>query len=261
MSQTARQSPWTLHKGEALAWLQSLPDESADALITDPPYSSGGAFRGDRAQGVNTKYEQTGVMAPRLLFAGDAKDQMTFILWSATYLREARRVVRPGGLCMIFSDWRQGPATATALQMADWVWRGKATWDKGEGARSPGIGWFRHQTEDIYWGTNGPHEKWKGAPVLPGCFKQAVLQKDKHHLAGKPTPVMRWLVGLVRPGGLILDPFAGSGTTGVAAIETGRRFLGCERVPAYAAIAKERLEAAAAAAAAKRPSAQRRKTA
>ena len=56
---------------------------------------------------------------------------------------------------------------------------------------------------------------------------------------------MRELVRCVEPGGLILDPFAGSGSTGVAALITGRRFIGIEREAAYAAIARQRLLAAA----------------
>ena len=54
---------------------------------------------------------------------------------------------------------------------------------------------------------------------------------------------MRWLVRLVcPPGGLVLDPFAGSGSTGVAALEERRRFLGVERDSGYARIARARLE-------------------
>lgn len=70
-------------------------------------------------------------------------------------------------------------------------------------------------------------------------------QADKHHLTGKPINVMRWLAELARPGGLIFDPFAGSGTTGVGALLEGRRFLGVERDAHYAAIARRRLDAAA----------------
>jgi len=53
---------------------------------------------------------------------------------------------------------------------------------------------------------------------------------------------MRWLCRLVTPpGGLILDPFAGSGTTGCAAALEGFRFVGCEKVPEYAEIAEARI--------------------
>ncbi len=66
------------------------------------------------------------------------------------------------------------------------------------------------------------------------------------HPTVKPVALMAWLVRLVTPpNGLVLDPFAGSGTTGVAALKERMRFVGCELSPEYAAIAKARLEDAA----------------
>jgi site-specific DNA-methyltransferase (adenine-specific) len=75
-----------------------------------------------------------------------------------------------------------------------------------------------------------------------GCIQATVLQADKFHLTGKPTALMRELVRPVAPGGIVLDPFMGSGTTGVAAVQSGRRFFGIEREAAYVEIARERLE-------------------
>jgi site-specific DNA-methyltransferase (adenine-specific) len=59
----------------------------------------------------------------------------------------------------------------------------------------------------------------------------------------KPVKLMRWLCVLVgcQPGSLILDPFAGSGTTGIAALRAGFRFLGMEREPEYVEIARARI--------------------
>jgi site-specific DNA-methyltransferase (adenine-specific) len=71
-----------------------------------------------------------------------------------------------------------------------------------------------------------------------------VLQADKFHLTGKPTAVMRELVKIVRPGGVVLDPFMGSGTTGVACIEAGLDFIGCEAEEAIFAIADHRIRGA-----------------
>jgi site-specific DNA-methyltransferase (adenine-specific) len=68
-----------------------------------------------------------------------------------------------------------------------------------------------------------------------------VRQADKHHMTGKPTELMRALVRPVLPGGLVLDPFAGSGSTGVAALLEGRRFLGIEREAEYVRIARDRM--------------------
>ena len=66
------------------------------------------------------------------------------------------------------------------------------------------------------------------------------------HPTVKPVAVMRWLVKLAVPtGGIVLDPFTGSGTTGVAAVREGFHFVGIERDPAYLAIAVARIKAAA----------------
>lgn len=66
------------------------------------------------------------------------------------------------------------------------------------------------------------------------------------HPTVKSVALMRWLIRLVTPfGGLVLDPFAGSGSTGVAALEEGRRFIGIERDEKYARIACARLAEAA----------------
>ena len=63
------------------------------------------------------------------------------------------------------------------------------------------------------------------------------------HPTVKPIELFRWLIrGFARPGGLVLDPFLGSGTTAIAALMEGRRWIGIEREPEYAAIARARIE-------------------
>lgn len=67
-------------------------------------------------------------------------------------------------------------------------------------------------------------------------------RKANHHPTVKPLDLMQWLVRLVTPpDGLVLDPFMGSGSTGIAADREGFRFIGIEKEPEYAAIAKERI--------------------
>jgi len=76
--------------------------------------------------------------------------------------------------------------------------------------------------------------------VNRGDEKGALIHN--HHPTVKPVAVMRWLCRLsVPPGGVVLDPFMGSGTTGIAAIREGFRFIGCEREPDYLAIARARI--------------------
>lgn len=67
----------------------------------------------------------------------------------------------------------------------------------------------------------------------------------REHQTQKPVDLLRSLIRVVAPpGGLVLDPFAGSGSTGVAAVEEGREFVGVEREAAYVETARRRLAAA-----------------
>lgn len=77
--------------------------------------------------------------------------------------------------------------------------------------------------------------------LYTGSGRPARVRRNTH-LTVKPLQLMRWLVKLVTPpGGTVLDPFTGSGSTGVAAVLEGRRFLGIEREPEYVDIACARL--------------------
>ena len=235
----------TMQAGDCLALLDKLPPDCIDAVVTDPPYSSGGFTRGDRAMNTtNSKYTATGVQTVRPEFAGDNRDQRSWVAWCAIWLGQALRATVPGGYCLMFTDWRQLPAATDALQAGGWVWRGIVVWDKTEASRPPGPAYFRHQCEYILWATKGATRKDAGGP-WHGVIRLPVSQADKHHVTGKPTELMRRLVQVAPPGGLVLDPFLGSGTTAVACQLEGRRFVGYELEPVYLEIAQRRLEAAA----------------
>lgn len=177
----------------------------------------------------------------RASFSGDNLDGRSWSHWCALWAAQARRLTRPRGYCLMFTDWRQLPTASDALQFGGWVWRGLIPWDKGAGARAPHTGYFRHQCEYIVWGTSGVSRAAKWGGPWPGVFRFPVLQSDKHHMTGKPTPLMAELVQCAPPGGLVLDPFAGSGSTAVASLRTGRKCIAIEREEAYCAIAAERL--------------------
>lgn len=75
--------------------------------------------------------------------------------------------------------------------------------------------------------------------------KKSTIPKGNHHPTVRPTDLMAYLVRLVTPpGGLVLDPFMGSGSTGKAAMREGFRFIGCEMSPEYLEIARARIESA-----------------
>jgi len=109
----------TLYRGEALDVLRELPSESASLLLTDPPYSSGGMFRGDRMVAPGAKYQSTNAGRRFADFAGDNRDQRSYEYWSALWLSECLRIVEPGALCLVFTDWRQQPTTTDAVQAGD----------------------------------------------------------------------------------------------------------------------------------------------
>ncbi len=77
-------------------------------------------------------------------------------------------------------------------------------------------------------------------PCLPGVFKYGNPQK-RIHLTEKPLQLMRDIVKICEPGGLILDPFAGSGTTVLAGVLEGYRAVGIEVTDVYAQLAQERI--------------------
>lgn len=237
---------WSLLPGDCLDVLRTLPDESVDAVITDPPYSSGGLFRGDRTATVRDKYQSGGTHVTYPDFAGDARDQRAWTSWCAQWLTELYRIVRPGGYVLLFTDWRQLPATTDALQWAAFVWRGLIAWDKTGAARAPHTGYFRHQCEYIVWGSKGHLGKADGRGPFPGCISTPIRPAEKQHVTAKPIALLEQLVRCCPPGGHILDPFAGSGTTGVAAVAAGYTFTGIEREPAYVAISNTRIAQAAA---------------
>ena len=78
----------------------------------------------------------------------------------------------------------------------------------------------------------------------PGLWTHAPFS-GKEHIAGKPLGLMRDLTQIVPEGGVVLDPFMGSGTTGIAAVLEGRKFIGVEMVEHYAEVAQRRITTAA----------------
>lgn len=233
-----------LYQGDALAVLVDLPTASVDALITDPPYSSGGMTRGDRVGfDPTTKYLNTGSNNQNLhRFAGDNRDQRGYAFWCALWLSEALRVLRPGGVAVIFTDWRQLPTTTDILQAGGFVWRGIVPWSKPNSR--PQAGRFSAQCEYVVWGSAGPMPVDYTDDCLPG-FLHAMPPRDREHMTEKPVSVLRELVRICPLDGVVLDPFMGTGTTGVAAMTENRRFIGVEITEHFAELARQRCLTAA----------------
>jgi site-specific DNA-methyltransferase (adenine-specific) len=233
----------TLYHGDALEMLSSIGAGTVDAVITDPPYSSGGAFKGDRSIDTKTKYlsSSSGNRETTLDFGGDNRDQRSFHFWSTLWAAAALRAAKPGAPALFFTDWRQLPISTDYLQAGGWVWRGVVPWAKK--AARPQMGRFAAQCEYVVWGSAGPMPVDRGVGCLPGFYEFA-YPSEREHVTQKPLDLMAAMVEICEPGGVVLDPFMGSGTTGVAALQLGRQFIGCEQSEQYFAIACRRLEEA-----------------
>ena len=236
----------TIVQGDSLRLLKTLKANSVDAVITDPPYSSGGQFHGDRIKSTRNKYLSTEYIAAEYAkhsFCGDNLDQRAWTSWMAEWLSLAREVTKAGGVAAIFVDWRQLGALCDAIQWAGWIWRGIMVWDKKNSR--PQSGRPRQQCEFVVWASNGDLDLKRNAPIMPGIFTASPPTGNKRlHQTEKPLAVMRELVKLCERGGTILDPFAGSGPTCEAAILEGFNFIGIEKDHYYAEIAKERVSKA-----------------
>ena len=231
----------TLYHGDALAVLARMPDASVDAVITDPPYSSGGQYRGDRIKGTGDKYVSGNLTTQRDLvdFSGDNRDQRGFAYWCALWMGECLRVTRDGGLFMSFTDWRQLPSLTDSLQAGGWLWRGIIPWNKPNARVFAGR--ITNACEYVAWGSKGAlPNPMDGGVGFPG-FVIASSPRERDHQAQKPLAVMRELMASVTAGGTVLDPFAGAGTTGVAALIEGRRFIGVEMNAHHVETAANRL--------------------
>ena len=136
---------WEIIHGDSLTVLESFPPSTFDAVITDPPYASGGRTQAEKSKATAKKYSSMGGNAPPD-FDGDAKDQRSWTRWAAEWLYLARRAAKPGAPVCMFIDWRQLPCASDALQWAGWIWRGIAVWDKGNSVRRRDVSASRQNT-------------------------------------------------------------------------------------------------------------------
>lgn len=229
----------TIYHGDCFGVLHDLG--GVGAVVTDPPYSSGGAFRGDRMASTLTKYVSSDSAAQKtsIGFTGDNRDQRAFMAWCSLWLNAARVASVEGATIACFIDWRQLPTMTDAIQAGGWVWRGVGAWSKKFGR--PRAGGFSGACEFLVWGTNGPLIEHQAYPA--GVFEcSAPPTAKRKHITQKPEAVMAWAMGNVAPDALVLDPFMGSGSTLVTAKDTGRRAIGVDIEERNCEIAARRLQ-------------------
>lgn len=233
---------WEVIHGDCLDVMAGMEDASIDAIVMDPPYCAGSVSESSRsaAKGQGLRSENIKRLG---WFVGDNMGTagLVFLLRSVAF--SAARVVRPTGSLLVFCDWRMLASVAPAIESAGLRHQNLVVWDKGHFGLGTG---FRAQHELVMHFTFGApeyHDRGTGNLLREG----RVGASDREHQTEKPTALMSRLLRVVCPvGGLVLDPFCGSGSTGVSAIQSGMGFVGIERDGAHVETARRRIAAAAA---------------
>jgi len=216
---------WTVHTGDCLEFLRTLPSGSVDAVVTDPPY------------GINTKSDGMGKLNPWADICNSA-------FWYAEWFRVCRSLLKPSGSLWTCLNWRSLATFQKASCDVGWPIESLLVWDKkwiGPGG-SRGLR-PSYELVALLCGSEFSIED-RGLPDIQAFPWSS--HKPSGHPAEKPVDLMRFCVlNGTSEGATVLDPFCGSGTTGVACIQTGRNFIGCEIDPKYADIARCRISDAA----------------
>lgn len=197
---------------DALLWLPSIESESAKAVIFDPPYAVGSPVRG-REDGA----------------AGSVFGPLSFM---SRALRECCRVLVPGGIVALFADWRRMP---DLLYIASTVGLRPSTQVAWVRTRPGTGGLFRASWDPIAIVSRGVPAAIDRAAVRN--VVEANYESKREHPYGKPVEVFRHILGrIVVEGDTVLDPFAGSGNSKLAAEELGAKWYGCDIDPTYAGV-------------------------
>jgi DNA modification methylase len=219
-----------LRHGDCLAIMRDIPDASVDAVVTDPPYMVGAISVGNaRAK------------------AGTWADMENSAYWFSAWMKECKRTLKPTGHLLCFGNWRSIPTLIRALSLCDMPSTSCLVWDK-QWIGLAGPQQLRGRYEIVMFSAM-PEARIddRAAPDIENQKWQAGSMRETKHPAEKPVPLLQRLCRLVTPpGGTVLDPFAGSGSTGKAAALEGFRFIGIEREAEYVEIARARIAAAVA---------------
>jgi DNA modification methylase len=204
----------TIAQGDCIQVMQQMPGNSVDFILTDPPYLVNYCDRNGRA------------------IQNDASDD-----WLKPAMAEAYRVLKQNRLAVMFYGWTKVDAFFEAWRAAGFRPVGHIVFRKTYSSKRR---FFSYQHEQAYLLA-------KGRPPLPKQPLADVMDMpfsgNKLHPTQKPVAALAPLVrSFTLPGELILDPFAGSGSSCAAAMLTSRRYIGIELDAEYFHHASARLE-------------------
>lgn len=206
-----------VHCGDCLEVMKDIPDKSIDLVLTDPPYN---ASNGSLKETINEEWDKTFNPIP--------------------FLDEAFRLIKDGGSVLVFCSYHLLGVylqyDAKVQQIIHWQ----------HISSLPAIAKVYTPTiEYIVWYTTPNYtfnKKFAGKNVIRS-LKPYQLKEKYGHPSPKPEQLAGKLLNVhSKEGDLILDPFAGSGTTGRACKDLGREFILIEKEPKYVEICKKRLQ-------------------
>jgi site-specific DNA-methyltransferase (adenine-specific) len=203
----------TIMLGDCTGLLTRLETESIDFVLTDPPYITRYRDRSGRT------------------VTNDDNDR-----WLAPAFAEIFRLLKPDSFCISFYGWNQADRFIAAWRAAGFWLAGHLVFSK---SYASSIRLMRYQHEQAYLLAKGdpPRPAAPIADVIPFPYSG-----NRLHPTQKPVEALEPLIGaFCPPGGTVLDPFSGSGSTLIAARNTGRRFIGIELDPEHYLTASGRL--------------------
>jgi site-specific DNA-methyltransferase (adenine-specific) len=219
--------------GDCLEQMKHLPDGSIDLILTDPPYKivSGGCTNkgGGATSGILSRTADE--VRKGTLFKHNS---ITFAEW----LPEVFRVLKKDSHCYIMINGRNLSELQAECEKVGFKYQNLLVWNKGNLTPNK---WYMNQCEFILMLRKGKAKNIRNMGTSTLINIPNIIGK-KVHPTEKPTALMELLItNSTDDGETVLDPFMGSGKTGVACINTGRKFIGIELDKQYFEIAEKKI--------------------